>query len=72
MSDEEWAGITYRASQRGVTASAFLRALAGGGFIIPQSIVEEVRGPYVGAVRPKAVEGRFNTQPFTPVPKKGK
>jgi hypothetical protein len=59
FSDDEWRYIRERADLHGMSASAYIRSVfTSDGHVVPTS--EE-----------RAKQDRFNTRPFTPVPKPG-
>ncbi len=41
MTDQEWAGLIERAKLRDISASEFIRASIGGGFLTPESFLAD-------------------------------
>lgn len=41
MSDPEWAELDRRSQLRGISASAYIRAAIGGGFIVPEAVLKD-------------------------------
>ena len=61
LSDEEWATAQTRAQRYKLTISGYFRSLIVGGSVTPVSVQED-----------RERTERFNSRPFTPVPKRGK
>jgi hypothetical protein len=55
MTDQEWADLEGRAKKRGISASAYIRASVGGGFITPRDLLTD---PAFAQYRPAPKGGR--------------